>query len=113
MIRRGQIWWAGLPEPVGSGPGFRRPVLIIQSDVFNSSRIQTVIVAVITSNVNLGRAPGNVILRAGFSDLKVDSVVNVSQLITIDQSLLTEYAGTVAPRTMSQVDRGLRLVLAL
>jgi mRNA interferase MazF len=112
-LRRGDIWWATLPPPVGSGPGYRRPVLIIQSNVFNASRIGTVIVAAITSNVELGRAPGNVRLDAKQSGLKKDSVVNVSQLATLDRRILTERVVSLSAETMDRVDAGLRLVLTV
>jgi mRNA interferase MazF len=105
-IQRGEIWWADLPEPRRSEPGFRRPVLVVQADAFNRSRIQTAIVAVITSNVELADAPGNVLLPA-------HSVVNVSQLLTLDRSFLTERAGTLPPRLQRFVDEGLRTVLEL
>jgi len=113
VIERGEIWWASLPDTVGSGPGFRRPALVIQSDPFNQSRIQTVIVAAITSQVELGQAPGNVTLTARVSGLNRDSVVNVSQLLTIDRTLLTEYVSSIPARKMEQVDQGLRLALGL
>jgi mRNA interferase MazF len=112
-FRRGDIWWASLPTPVGSGPEFRRPVLIIQSDVFNASRIGTVIVAAITSNLDLARSPGNVRLGATQSRLPKDSVVNVSQLATLDRRILTERVASLANETMTRVDAGLRLVLAV
>ncbi len=112
-IQRGEIWWADLPEPRGSGPGYRRPVLVIQADAFNRSRIQTVIVAVITSNLELARAPGNVLLPGGSSGLARDSVVNVSQLLTLDRSFLTELAGALPPRLLRLVDDGLHLVLQI
>ena len=112
-MQRGEIWWASLPEPSGSGPGLRRPVLVIQSDLFNQSRIQTVIVAVITKNPALAEAPGNVLLSARVSRLPLDSVVNISQIITIDKSLLTEYVSTLTGKKMQQVAAGLRLVLEL
>ena len=83
-MQRGEIWWANLPTPRRSGPGFRRPVLIIQQDDFNRSRIATVIAAVLTSNLRLQAAPGNVLLRSRDSGLPKDSVVNVSQLATFD-----------------------------
>jgi len=89
-MQRGDIWWANLPDPVGSGPGYRRPVLVIQADSFNRSRIKTVVVAVITKNTALAAAPGNVLLPASDSNLPVDSVINVSQIITLDKLLLTE-----------------------
>lgn len=110
---RGEIWWADLPDPRGSEPGFRRPVLVIQANSFNRSRIQTVIVAVISSNRRLADAPGNVLVPAHASGLARDSVVNVSQLITLDRSFLTEAVGRISERVMSEVVAGLRLVLEL
>ena len=112
-LRRGDIWWANLPAPVGSGPGYRRPVLVIQSNVFNSSRIGTVIVAAITSNLDLARAPGNVLLSTAQSGLQKDSVVNVSQLATLDQRILTERVTSLPEDVMVRVDAGLTLVLAV
>ena len=112
-IQRGEIWWADLPEPRGSEPGYRRPVLVVQADWFNRSRIQTAIVAVITSNSELADVPGNVLLAARSTGLSRDSVVNVSQLLTLDRSFLTEQAGTLPPRLQGAVDEGLRLVLQL
>ena len=112
-MQRGEIWWANLSEPKGSGPGLRRPVLIVQADSFNQSRIQTVIVAVITKNLNLAEAPGNVSLTARVSHLTVDSVVNVSQIVTLDKSLLTDYVATLQSKKIKQVETGVRLVLGL
>jgi len=112
-IQRGEIWWALLPEPRRSEPGFRRPVLVVQADSFNRSRIQAAIVAVITSNVDLADAPGNVLLPARSVGLPRDSVVNVSQLLTLDRSFLTERAGTLPPRLQRLVEEGLRTVLEL
>lgn len=113
VIGRGEIWWANLPEPVGSSPGFRRPVLIVQADSFNQSKIQTIVVVVITKNLELAKAPGNVSITARMSLLPVDSVVNVSQVITIDKSLLTEFVSTVPSKKMEKIEEGLRLVLSL
>lgn len=110
---RGEIWWADLPDPRGSEPGFRRPVLVIQANSFNRSRIQTVIVAVISSNLRLAEAPGNVLLPTHATGLARDSVVNVSQLITLDRSFLRDAAGKIPDRVMSEVVAGLRLVLGL
>ena len=90
MIRRGKIWWANLPDPSGSEPGYRRPVLIVQSDDFNLSRIATIMAVVITSNTRLAQAPGNVLLPHKTTGLLKDSVANVSQVITIDKNFLTE-----------------------
>lgn len=112
-VQRGEIWWADVGEPRRSEPGYRRPVLVIQADTFNRSRIQTVIVAAITSNVELAGAPGNVLLPARSCGLSRDSVVNVSQLLTLDLSFLTEHAGTLPPRLERTVDEGLRIVLQL
>ena len=112
-IRRGEIWWAELPAPRRSEPGYRRPVLVIQGDSFNRSRIQTLIVAVITSYLEVADAPGNVLLRAGQTGLPRDSVVNVSQLMTLDRGFLTEHIGTLARRSQHSVDEGLRTVLEL
>ncbi|HET6347934.1 MAG TPA: type II toxin-antitoxin system PemK/MazF family toxin [Candidatus Krumholzibacteria bacterium] len=112
-VRRGDIWWATLPAPHGSAPGYRRPVLIIQSNAFNDSRIGTVIVASITSNTELAHAPGNVRLDASLSRLSKDSVVNVSQLATLDRRVLTQAVSALPEETMSRVDEGLRLVLTL
>lgn len=112
-IQRGEIWWADLPEPRRSVPGYRRPVLVVQADAFNRSRIQTAVVAVITSNLELANAPGNVLLPARAVGLPRDSVVNVSQLLTLDRSFLTEHAATLPPRLQRSVDDGLRMVLQL
>lgn len=110
---RGEIWWATLPEPTGSGPGFRRPVLIIQSDKFNHSKINTVVVLIISTNLRLAEAYGNVLITAKQSGLSKDSVVNVSQIFTIDESLLNEYVETLSERKIEQIEKGLRLVLSL
>jgi mRNA interferase MazF len=112
-MKRGEIWWASLPEPTGSGPGFRRPVLIVQSNPFNSSRIATVVVAVITSNLRLSPAPGNVEIGKRESGLGKTSVVNVSQILTLDRRLLTEQVRRLSEQKMVEVDQGLRAVLGL
>jgi mRNA interferase MazF len=112
-IQRGEIWWANLPEPRRSEPGYRRPVLVIQADSFNRSLIQTVIVAAITSNLDLAEAPGNVLLPACASGLPRDSVVNVSQVLTLDCSYLAESVGMLPSRIQAAVDAGLRSVLGL
>ena len=112
-MRRGEIWWASLPDPAGSGPGFRRPVVVVQADSFNVSRIRTVIVAAITSNLRLAGAPGNVLLKARVTRLRRDSVANVSQLVTLDRLLLTSRIGHLPPTHAQQFDEGLRLVLEL
>ena len=110
-MKRGEIWWASLPDPRGSEPGYRRPVVIVQADAFNRSRIQTVIVAAITSNMKLAAAPGNVRLTRKQSKLSRESVINVSQLLTLDRSFLTEKVGRIPPKPMEALEDGLRLVL--
>lgn len=113
VVRRGEIWWASLGSPGGSSPGFRRPVLIIQSNEFNRSRIKTVVVAVITSNLILANAPGNVRIPARASGLKKASVINVSQIITVDKSVLAGSVGAVKANYMREVEEGLRLVMGV
>lgn len=110
---RGEIWWASLRTPAGSGPGYRRPVLVVQANEFNQSRIRTVVVMVMTSNLRLAAAPGNVACRRKDTGLPKSSVANVSQIVTLDKSLLTERAGTLPSQLLQQVEEGLRLVLAL
>lgn len=112
-MRRGEIWWASLPEPSGSGPGFRRPLLLISADSFNESRISTVIAVVITSNLRLADAPGNVRLPVRGTGLSKPSVANISQIVTVDKSFLTQRVGKLAPRLLAEVEHGMRLVLSL
>ncbi|WP_445635585.1 mRNA interferase [Nostoc sp. DSM 114161] len=110
---RGEIWWANLPNPVGSEPGYRRPVLVIQDDVFNQSRINTVIVVIITSNTQLAEAPGNVLLPCEVSGLSRDCVANVSQIFTVDKAFLTERIASLPDYLQEEVNEGLRMVLYL
>ena len=110
-MQRGEIWWASMSAPRESEPGYRRPVLVIQSNAFNASGIQTALAAVITSNLDLAAAPGNLILKRKQSKLNRDSVVNVSQVVTLNRSFLTERVGALSPKSMNAVDEGLRLVL--
>ena len=112
-MQRGEIWWATLPSPTASEPGYKRPLLIIQSDDFNRSRISTVIAVVVTSNLHLADAPGNVLLPKKSSGLPKRSVANVSQLITVDKSFLTEKVGTLSPQKLRDVEAGVRLALSL
>jgi len=113
VMRRGEIWWASLPPPSGSGAGYRRPVLVVQDDEFNESLIRTVVVVVLTSNLRLAAAPGNILYRRRDSGLTKDSVANVSQVFTLDKSLLTERVGNIPRRILSRIENGLRLVLSL
>jgi mRNA interferase MazF len=113
VVERGEIWWADLDEPAGSEPGYRRPVLIVQADAFNRSRIQTTIAVVLTSNLDLVEAPGNVLVPKAASGLPRDSIANVSQVVTLDRDFLTERAGKLSPRLRAAVDAGLKLALDL
>ena len=113
MIVRGSVYWADLGEPQGSKPARRRPVLVVQADPYNGSRLNTVLAAVITSNTSLAAMPGNVFLPASASGLPKDSVVNVTALITLDKDDLDEAAGAVPRYLMDDVDRGLRQALDL
>ena len=110
---RGEIWWANLPEPEGSAPGYRRPVLIIQDDTFLQSRLRTVIVIIITSNLELANAPGNVLLLGNATGLPKNSVANVSQIFTVDKTFLTERIGSLPASSQEEVDEGLRTILYL
>jgi mRNA interferase MazF len=112
-VYRGEIWWADLPDPVVSEPGHRRPVLIIQDDTFTQSRLRTVIVVIVTSNIELANAPGNVLLFRDATGLSRDSVANVSQIFTVDKAFLTERIGSLPASLQDDVDEGLRTVLYL
>ena len=112
-MRRGDIHWADLGTPTGSSPGKRRPVLIVQADSFNTSRIGTVVAAVVTTNQQLAAAPGNIALARRDSKLPKDSVVNVSQIVTIDKTLLGKHVSSLTTERMNEVSAGLRLVLEL
>ena len=113
MIQRGDIWWASLPPPVGSGPGGRRPVVVLQTDRFTRSRLNTVVVVIITTNLNLAKAPGNVLLPAHRSGLPDDSIANVTQVLTVDKTLLTDWIGNLPGSLLQQIEAGLKLVLGL
>ena len=112
-MQRGEVWWANLGKPRGSAPAYRRPVLIIQSDAFNRSGISTVISLALTTNLSLAQAPGNVLCRPRATGLPKPSVVNVSQLSTLDRGDLLERVGRLPETQMQQVEEGLRMVLSL
>ena len=112
-MQRGEIWWATLPPPIGSQPGGRRPVLILQSDFFNRSRINTVVVAAITSNLRHANEPGNVFLPMTGIGLSRDSVVNISQMTAVNKWFLTEYIGTLPEGLMMKVEEGVKQLLDL
>jgi mRNA interferase MazF len=110
-ISQGEIWWVNLPEPVGSGPGFRRPVVVVQGDHLNRSKIGTVVCVPITSNLVWAAAPGNVPLSAKVAGLPKDSVANVSQIIAIDRDLLTKRVSKLPPQKLAQVMNGIDVIL--
>ena len=112
-MKRGEIWWASLEEPRDSEPGYRRPVVIISANSFNESFINTVTVVVITSNLRLANAPGNFKLTKSKSGLNRESAVNVSQLLTLDKTFLTEQAGKLNSKQAIPLDEGLKLALNL
>ena len=113
VIERRQVWWADLEEPRGSEPGFRRPVLIVQADSFNRSRLRTILAIVLSSNLRLLDAPGNVLLPSKVAGLPKDSTAVVTQVVTLDQDYFSECVGKIPPRWMAQVDAGLSLALDL
>jgi len=111
MIRQGDIYWLDLDNPHGSEPGYRRPSIVVQNDFFNRSRIETVMVCPLTTSLKLARAPGNVLLEADEANLPYQSVVNVSQIITVNKSELDEYIGMVSARRMREIITGINGVL--
>jgi mRNA interferase MazF len=112
-MKRGEIWWADLEPPRGSEPGYRRPVLIVQSDKFNESNINTIICAAISSNLKLKEAPGNLLLTRAESGLDKDSVVNFSQILTIDRVFLTQFIGSVRGSTVNKMKNSLNIIFDL
>jgi mRNA interferase MazF len=111
VIAQGEVWWADLEEPSGSEPGFRRPVVVIQGDAFNRSRIATVACVALTSNLRWAEAPGNVLLSDRITGLPRDSVANVSQLVTLDRSALRERVGALPEKKLELVLLGVDIVL--
>jgi mRNA interferase MazF len=111
VIAQGEVWWADLAEPIGSAPGYRRPVIVLQSDPLNRSQIATVVCVALTSNLRWSLAPGNVLLTAKHTGLDRDSVANVSQIVTIDKRQLIERAGKVPTRQMDGIFSGIDLVM--
>jgi mRNA interferase MazF len=112
VIAQGDVWWADLDEPIGSAPGFRRPVVVVQSDAFNRSKLGTVVCVAITSNLRWAEAPGNVTLSRNASGLTRNSVANVTHIVTLDRSSLTERVGRLPAKTLGLVLAGIDLVLA-
>ena len=111
VISQGEIWWADLPAPAGSGPGFRRPVVVIQCDALNRSQISTVVCVPLTSNLKWSLAPGNARLSARLTGLPKDSVANVSQIVTVDKSFLTARVGKLPPAKLELVLSGIGVIL--
>jgi mRNA interferase MazF len=111
VISRGDVWWASLPPPTGSGPGFRRPVIVVQSDALNRSHLATVVCVPLTSNLRWSDAPGNVPLSGAGAGLPKDSVANVSQIVTLDKTLLTERVGRLPASKLELVLTGIDIVL--
>ena len=111
VIAQGDIFWLDPGAPRGAGPGFRRPHVVVQNDVFNASRIQTIVLCSVTSNLTRAKAPGNLLLRKGEANLPRPSVVNVSQIVTVDKSVLKEKIGTLSRPRILEIVAGLRLVL--
>ena len=111
VISQGDVYWASLEDPVGSAPGFRRPVAIVQGDAFNASRLATAVVVPLTSNLRLAAAPGNVLLAARRTGLPRDSVANVSQIVTIDRDVLSDRVGHLAESDLQLVLAGIDIVL--
>ena len=110
-ITQGEVWWAELPAPTGSGPGFRRPVVVVQGDALNRSRIATAVCVPLTSNLRWADAPGNVLLAASVSGLPKDSVANASQLVTLDRDALTTRIAKLAPKRLAQILSGIDIIL--
>jgi mRNA interferase MazF len=111
VISQGEIWWADLPDPVGSGPGFQRPILVVQGDALNRSRIQIVVCVPLTSNLGYAQAPGNVPLRPRHTGLPKESVANVSHIVILDRTLLTEPTGKLPRTQLDLVLSGIDVVL--
>jgi mRNA interferase MazF len=111
VVSQGDVFWASLADPTGSGPGFRRPVVVVQGDAFNASRLATVVVVPLTSNLRWAAAPGNVLLAAARTGLPKDSVANVSQIVAVDRSILLERVGHLTEADLALVLAGIDLVL--
>lgn len=110
-IKQGDIFWIDLGIPGGSEPGYRHPHVVIQNNLFNQSKINTVVVCALTSNLKRGKAPGNVLLKKGEANLKKDSVVNISQIVTINKSDLAEKIGSLSPTRIRQIIEGAILLI--
>jgi mRNA interferase MazF len=110
-VTQGDVWWAEMPLPTGSGPGYRRPVVVVQGNPLNNSRIATVVCVPLTSNIDWSGAPGNVLLSKSATGLPKDSVASGSQIVALDRSLLTDYVGRLRPKQLAQILHGIDVVL--
>jgi len=110
-IRQGEIFWIDLGVPQGSEPGYKHSHVIVQNNIFNLSRINTVVVCAVTSNLKLSKAPGNILLNKGEGGLKKDSVINISQIITVDKADLVEKIGRLSPARIKQIIDGVKLLI--
>ena len=111
VIGQGEVWWADIGEPIGSAPGFRRPVVVVQSDAINRSRIGTVVCVPMTSNLKWANAPGNVLLKANLTGLPKDSVANVSLIVALDKDQLTERSSKLPRRQLQAILNGIDVIL--
>ena len=111
VVGQGEVWWADLPSPTGSGPGYRRPVVVVQSDHLNRSRLATVVCVPLTSNLKYAEAPGNVLLRARAAGLSKDSVANPTQIVSLDKELLTERIAKLSKNAMASILGGIDIIL--
>lgn len=111
VIAQGEVWWADLPDPSGSAPGFRRPLVVLQGNALNRSKLATVVAVPLTSNLRWASAPGNVLLRARSTGLPKDSVANVSQIVTVDRTVFSERIGRLSRAQLDTIFTGLDIVL--
>lgn len=111
VISQGEVWWADLPEPAGSGPGFRRPVVVVQGDALNRSHIATVVCVPLTSNLVWADAPGNLLLKKELTGLTRDSVANVSQIVALDRQFLMDRVGKLSRQKLELLLAGIDVVI--
>ena len=111
VIKQGDVFWINLNEPLGSEPGYRHPCVVVQSNAFNRSRIKTVVICLLTSNLKRAESPGNILLSKGEANLPKSSVVNVSQIFTVDRSKLIEKIGTLSSERIHQIFDGIKLLI--
>jgi mRNA interferase MazF len=110
-LNQGDVYWVDLDDPVGSGPGYRRPYVVIQNNLFNQSRIHTVVVCALTSNLQRAKSPGNILLEAGEGDLPQARVINITQIFTVDKSVMVDYCGSLPPKRIAQIVEGINLLI--